>query len=398
MIRKEWLLAPVAVVLIGLVVFATGRLSFIGRIASCNTAPKEERFSCYRASIEKTFGKDAPTFAAYLKANGETLHATLSQTTGAADYAIFGTNCHTFYHAAGDYVATYASGDLKALLDMGPTDCTNGYTMGVYKRVALRDNFATDTLKAFVVDCKEGAMNQCSHEVGHTLHDKASYSILKILDDISKKKYGITYPEQYQYVTLSQPNLDASFNLCQSLFTGDNERAQCYTGIGHNLFLFSEFDPKGYETVFNECKEVEQKNLDNCYGFLLYRIGINDAAPYFIRNQTAEGNAVCNDAANLIGRPDLAHHCYLGLGGGIGLYIDSEFSLNNIKDSELESTKNQLLALARMCESADGNFADTCIAGLLGTKFAAYYAKLGIFDEHIERVRSSIDSPFEVVG
>ena len=132
--------------------FAWGQfydISFADQLSSCNGEPKGSRFSCYRVKIGTRFGEDVSGFALFLKENEQEIRHALSQKDSDPGYAVFGTNCHTFYHAAGDFVATYGSGDLQTLLDLGPSHCTNGYTMGLYKRLALKNNFDRDLLKRF---------------------------------------------------------------------------------------------------------------------------------------------------------------------------------------------------------------------------------------------------------
>lgn len=388
-----------------LLVFAVAYLAFLlyprpllAQMTACNATSAEVRFSCYRASIQRAYGSDVPQFVQFMQKNAGQIRSTLAQTPANADYAIFGTNCHTFFHAAGDFVATFSSSDLKTQIGYGTTDCTNGYTMGLYKRLALNDGYSLALLKEFEAHCKEGAQNQCSHEIGHVLNDKYTYSILKTLDGISEEQYGVKYPKEYNYVTLGEPNLNDAFTECEAILPDENTRAQCLTGVGHNLFLFAEFDPQGYRSIANQCEKTDAANKDHCLEFLLFRIGINNAAPLFLEQQYAEGNEVCVDAAALVGRSDLLSHCFLGLGGGIGLFVDSNFPYPKVTDENLKQGRSQLLGYARLCEHSSDGFAEKCIAGLLGTRFDRLYAIYGLHDERIDAVRSTLDSVFEVVG
>lgn len=365
-------------------------------IADCNIIAKELRFSCYRSVLEKHSSKtNLENFISSISNN-----RTFSFISKDNSYAIFGTNCHTFYHALGDLVATYSNSDkLEKLLNLGPYGCTAGYTMGLYKRMALKNNFSKDLLKKFYKICREGQDNQCAHEIGHLLHDKYTYSILKILDDLSLKNYGLKPVDQYKYTTFDNVDLNAPFEECEEVIA-DNENllAQCYTGIGHNMFIFSEFSPDGYKGQFRDCDSVAEENRDSCYGFLIYRIGINTVAPKFLSGQFDEGKKICDEVEALAGQDNLKYHCYIGLGGGIGLFMDSEYQLDKINEDNLVETKNALFKYASLCHKAEEEFIDKCFAGLMGTRFKSFYTIFKIHLEEIEKLLPTLESDFKVVG
>lgn len=369
--------------------------TFAQSVKACNTTPTQERFSCYRKAIDTYYKENHQGFLAALKDEGKNLSFNVDGGKADLTYAIFGTNCHTFYHAVGDFMATYSTDDVATLVEGGPIHCTNGYTMGVYKRLALKNHFSTDLLKKFWEVCKKGAENQCAHEIGHILHDKYSYSVLSVLDDISAKQYTLGYPESYMY-TLS-PNGDAKadtdkpFEECRQLMPDKNKLAQCYTGIGHNLFLFGEFAKDGYKGVFSQCRQSTGTNRDDCYAFLIYRIGINEAATRFLSHRFEEGRKVCDDVG-------FKEHCYRGIGGGIGLFVDSEYALTDINEKNLAGVKKELFDYLMLCEESERKYIESCFAGLFGTKFAKFYDLLKIYYEPIEKLRPSWDSDFEVVG
>lgn len=299
-------------------------------------------------------------------------------------------------------MATHSNENVEKILDLGPTTCTNGYTMGVYKRLALKSHFSMDLLEKFYEVCKKGAENQCAHEIGHVLHDKYSYSVLKILDSISASQYHVTYPQKYDYVTFvnsgSADDLDKPFEDCKKIMPDQNKLAQCYTGIGHNLFLFAEFSKDGYKSMLSECAKTQEKNKNNCYAFLVYRIGINEAATQFLSHEYEAGRKVCEDVVVMSSKVEMKEHCYRGIGGGIGLFVDSEYALTDINEKNLVSVKNQLTDYLKLCEQSDEKFVDSCFAGLFGTKFAKFYDLLKIYYEPIEKLRPTWDSDFEVVG
>lgn len=372
--------------------------SLESEIKECNVVARELRFSCFRASLENHFQKSKSSledFIISVKNNKKLLFKSDDNS-----YAIFGTNCHTFYHALGDLAATYSGTDkLEEFLKIGPSGCTAGYTMGLYKRLALKDYYSLDLLKRYYKVCPSGQSNQCAHEIGHLLHDKYTSSILKVLDDLSLKTYALNYPDKYQYISFDKVDLNAPFEDCEEIITeNDNLVAQCYTGIGHNMFIFSEFSPTGYKDQFKECESVAEENKENCFGFLIYRIGINTVASKFISGKFDEGNKICSEVESLAGRDNLKHHCYIGLGGGIGLFIDSEYNLSQINDDNLVETKKTLLNFAALCEKSPEDFIDQCLAGLMGTRFEGFYKTLKLNFKRIEELRPRLDKDFKVVG
>ena len=372
--------------------------AFSDSVTACNGAQTNLRFSCYRAVIEKYYKGDIPSFVSELK--NPRLSFEEYGNNGKISYAIFGTNCHTFYHAAGDFIATYSNESVQKILNYGPATCTNGYTMGVYKRLALKNHFSQDLLKELYRECKKGAENQCAHEIGHVLHDKYSYSVLKTLDNISLQEYHLAYPAKYDYVTFAktQENLDKPFEECKLLMPDENKLAQCFTGVGHNLFLFAEFSKDDYKAVFDECENVSEVNRNKCYDFLVYRIGINEAGTRFLSKDFENGKKICDDITKRTKRSELKEHCYRGIGGGIGLFVDSEYALTEINEKNLVSVKSQLLEYLKLCENSENKFVDSCLAGLFGTKFAKFYDLLKIYYERIEQLRPSWNNDFEVVG
>jgi hypothetical protein len=371
--------------------------SFEAEVKKCNSFAKNLVFSCYRSSMEKYFAGDPSKITPYLRDDKRLTFDHVAK-DGNISYAVFGTNCHTFYHAAGDFVASHSDvKNLKSLIDDAPLKCTNGYTMGLYKRFAIANNFDMDLLSRFWTECKKGVEVQCAHEIGHLLQDKNFYPLLKLVDDISTKEFGIVYPQKYNYDYAKEVNFDAPFEECEELIPDNNKVAQCYTGIGHNQFIFSEF-AGSYKEQFDNCKTASDENVDYCLSFLIFRIGINHAATQFLSNKFDEGIKVCESSLEEAGRPDLAEHCYVGIGGGIGLFIDSEYAIEKVTDENAEAISKQLLDFAKLCRNAPEDYVDKCLAGLMGTKFAKFYSVLKLNDERIEKIRSTLDSDFEVVG
>ncbi len=383
--------------------YATTTHTFEKDVYSCNRAKPHLRFSCYRVTLENHFPQadDTGQYVRTLEKNTELSLKTVDNQA----YAIFGTNCHTFYHAVGDFAATHA-GDkpLQELLSYNSGKCTAGYTMGVYKRLALADGYSTALLKSFYDVCPQGQENQCSHEIGHLLHDKHTYSVLKIIDSVSERDYGLTYPKTYRYAVSSSTDLNAPFEECEEIIpiSKPDLIRQCYTGVGHNLFLFSEFSPDGFASQFRECSTISEENRENCFAFLLYRIGINEGAPRFLDTNFAAGNSICTDvirqieALGVSNTSDLRTHCYIGIGGGIGLFIDSEYSSGEYTSSVTDIER--LTGYAKLCEEAPLEFVDNCLAGLMGTKFKKLYADFKLKYEPIEKLLPKLNTTFEVTG
>ncbi|MDP2736043.1 MAG: hypothetical protein Q8P12_07635, partial [bacterium] len=362
-------------------------------ISKCNTAATEFRFSCFRSVIEKNFaGEPVKEYLEKIEKD-----SSLSFESKDNSYAVFGANCHTFYHALGDFVATRTDGDIGGALNMGTTRCTNGYMMGFYKRTALENGFEKEVLQELFRSCQPESVNSCAHEIGHLLHDKYSTSILKTLDGISKDEYGLEYAAEYKYTLSPQPDLNKPFDECKEVLP-EEKWSYCYQGIGHNLFVYSEFSPEGYKTQFAECSGVlSEESQEQCHAFLLYRVGINDGATRFLSYDYDGGNAVCQGATDATGRADLKRHCYLGIGGGIGLYLESEYPYDKITEENLELVKQRTLEVAELCSHSEEGFEDKCYAGLLGSRFKDMYKALRLYQEDIERLLPELDEGLEVI-
>lgn len=369
----------------------------IEEVGKCNTSSKELRFSCYRNALEKHFQKSRfQGIKAYVKSLE---NKNLSFHADDNSYAVFGTNCHTFYHAVGDLIAskTDSKEDLNQTVSYCSNQCTSGCIMGLYKRLALDNDFNDNLLKNYYGVCPKGSEHQCTHEIGHILHDKYVTSILKPIDEISVKNYGLNPKRDYKYTKFDKPNLNKPFEDCVNLVPED-ELAFCYTGIGHNLFLFADFLPSGYKSVFQDCDKTDSSHKEDCYAFLIYRIGINDAAVQFMAGKEEEGNKICNDVVKLSGRQDLKQHCYLGVGGGIGLFLDSEFANTKITTDNIGDIQKTVLEHISMCDKTDEQFKKECYRGLLGTKVKKLYQDLNLYIQILEELLPKSDDGFQVVG
>lgn len=374
-------------------VFSADKYEFASQIDKCNETDTENRFSCYRNVLEKYYDGSLDNLTTWVEGNKH-----ISFENRNYDYAIFGTNCHTFYHAMGDYVATKGDGKkIDTLVDYGTNKCTSGYIMGLYKRVALQNQFDSQILSKFYDLCPESSKHSCAHEVGHILNDKYVYSILRTIDEISKEEYSLNYTKNYQYTTFKDPDLKSPFDDCENLVP-ENELPYCYTGVGHNVFIFSEFSPGGYEDLLADCREKAGEQEDNCYNFFIYRIGINDVATKFLDMKFEKGREVCTEVINLANRPESKLDCYIGLGGGIGLFLESEFASKDINQDNLRYIQERVLNHIKLCEEAEEGFKQACYKGLLGTGVRDLYQELNIHHSVIEKVLPKISDDFDVVG
>lgn len=382
-----------------LLLYQKSQNSFLTDIENCNDAASEIRFSCYRAMMEKYYAGNPEELSELLRSDTKLSFESTFAKGDSVTYAIFGTNCHTFYHAVGDFIAIHVKNKSVAEnLSYGSNICTSGYMMGLYKRTAIISKFSEEIMSEFFEDCGQFGTHQCAHEIGHILHDKYTYSILKILDNLTERKYGLKPIEDYKYITLAEQDLNAPFEDCRNLVP-EEEYSYCYTGIGHNLFLFAEFSSEGFKSVFDECEnKTYEQNKEDCYAFIIYRIGINEAAPRILSNKIPEGLKVCADAISLSQDPNLKKHCYLGIGGGIGLYVDSEFAGFKIDDNTKKDAIKRLNQLIAYCKQVDDDQIDNCIAGLFGTPFKKYYQNLKVNNERAEKVLKEINKDFQVVG
>ncbi len=374
-------------------VLSNAQERFAAEVSRCNRKEKELRFSCYQKAL-----------AAYSTADLRVLRESIEKNRylnfeGAdVSYAIFGTNCHTFYHAVGDTVAKRgAGGSTKELVDYCSAACTSGCVMGLYKRLALAYDFSDEIMASLFPGCPEGSSHQCAHEIGHLLHDTHTYSILKILDETAAQSFGLSPDRPYTYTVAEEVDLNAPFEECKK-FVPEEELVYCYTGIGHNMFLFYEFAKTSPAEFLKECDKADASHRNDCQDFFVYRVGINEAATLFMSNDFEGGHRVCKEYAEAAGRMEVKTHCYRGLGGGIGLFIDSEYSHTEITEQNLAPIQKRILALFDLCKESEAGYAEECFKGILGTGAKKLYKKLNIGHLIIEKILPTIESDFEVVG
>ncbi|TSC61112.1 MAG: hypothetical protein G01um101448_868 [Parcubacteria group bacterium Gr01-1014_48] len=369
-------------------------------VEKCNTAPINHKFSCYRAAIQKSYRKTQGALANFLESietNNNLVFQQEQSLSNDPSYAIFGTNCHTFYHALGDFIATEEAAPLKNQVGLCSTSCTGGCYMGLYKRTALENQFATNTLESLFPLCPGASKHQCAHEIGHLLHDKYVSAILGIIDEISEQEYGLLPKKKLQYTLYAEPNLAQPFADCKTLVP-ETELAYCYTGVGHNLFLFAQFESNGYEKAFADCALPVQETRENCENFLVYRIGINDAGVKFLSGDSATGNRVCDNIATLASTGTVLSHCYRGIGAGIGLFLESEFAHQSVTGVSRSKIKGIVSRYIDLCKNIKEKYAEECYKGILGTRVKKMYLDLGLKKTAIEELLEKVEDGFEAVG
>lgn len=365
-------------------------------LTACQDSTTQERFSCFRAVIEEHFtDSNLEAYVSYVQANAFT-----ENETGGGEYAIFGTNCHTLYHALGDFVAAHRGTlPLKEAVLLGDIRCAGGYYMGFYKRNTYLNNYDDASIKAIYETCPEFAEVECAHELGHDLYEKYSHSILTVLDEISRTKYGMDIPKRTASSSM-HVDLKSAFADCNT-YLPEHLQPYCHSGVGHNMFLFGEINPGGYLAELANCEEVgDLADQKMCSEFLVYRVGINYAAPLFLNSRPDEGSNICEEiaeAARPSDKEEYLRHCYLGVGGGIGLFVDSEFLATEPEEDKIPQLKTELLHYANLCELTSEPFKETCFTGLFGTNFIDGYLKFRIHQPTIEKLIPYIED-FKVVG
>ncbi len=404
MTRRTWIIAAVLLLAVAAAssyaYSASWKYQLRSRVTFCNTEAPHLRFSCYRAELEKVYDsnplyqENMRSFVNFVSDAGVKFRSEDDDIS----YAHFGTNCHTFYHALGDTIGTYGEGSITQLHALCPLDCTSGCAMGLHKRMALKSGFSDEENKEFYRACTDSEKHQCTHEIGHSLQDKNVSSILGVLDGLSEKYYGLAQPQTYTYTIKAKPDIDSAFGDCRRLLPSD-EWEYCFTGVGHNFFLYSAFSEKNYKTQIDECMNVSAENRDPCLAYLLFRIGINEAAPKFLNGEYDAGKAICDDLVQSIGSRKLSNDCYKGIGGGIGLFLESELINYAPESLHTNEMKKRILDYGLMCKKvADKSLRQDCILGLLGTKFKNYYDMLVLYDPEIDELSKWDLTGFQVTS
>lgn len=362
-------------------------------VLSCETAAARERFSCFRAALERHAGSGSVAdYVARAKKIGSRPGVFIS------DYAVFGTNCHTFYHALGDFVAAHAPNlPLAVQLSLGSDACSSGYAMGLYKRRTYERAFADDAISEIYHSCnaRVADLGECAHEVGHALADKHVGPVLAVLDRLTAAFIGSSsLPSVRQPEVSGTPgNIGSAFADCRRFLPSSGWKA-CYSGVAHNLFAFAEFDPSGavLKKELRACGEISDlKSRAACAASTMHIIGTSVAAPLIIGGSVKEGKAVCGEAAALdaLKREERLRDCYFGVGVGAGLYAESEYPPAAAPQGYAPISAQELSRYTGVCETVPRESAETCFRGLVGTGFAALYQGAGASSAPVERALAS---------
>lgn len=362
-------------------------------VKGCEERAPHERFSCFRAALERR----APA-GDVIRFVEDVRDSSSRRGTFASEYAVFGTNCHTFYHALGDFVAAHAPDlPLSDQLALGGGACSGGYAMGLYKRIAYAGAFEDGLLSQLYRSCEkdERGAGDCAHEIGHALHDKHTRPALMAVDRLTAQfldRPSEAARDNAESVTAPREKANP-FEDCRRLLPPRAWRA-CYTGVGHNIFLFVELDPRGVtlQDELRACAAIGNvADRDACAYSTMHLVGTNRAAPLFIAGRNAEGTAACADTASLdpARERERLTRCYFGAGVGIGLYAESEYPQEALVRSGAPILIDKLARYTDACETTPAPFIGECFAGLLGTGFSNLYERSGRQHPLVERARAA---------
>lgn len=353
-------------------------------VDACRGLGRAELFSCYRSVLGRHFDGDLLIYLQDIQSAELTFK---DDATKGEPYGIFGTACHTFYHALGDFVASETPHlGVKEQLELGSSTCSAGYAMGLMKRRAYLSGYATTTLRSDLTEffrwCYPESKEWCAHEVGHILYDAAEEPILRVVDQISSDRYD-TPTQEYPGVV---SNLRTPFEECRTILPKE-WWGECYIGIGHNAFLFEEFVPDGYRQGTSICTNIaKQSDMTACISSVLYRIGIHYGTPDFLSGRFAEALAVCSRAS---GNSDVAQSdlspCFVGIGRGIGTYILSTVLTSRSVVREAPVSQKEPHELFKLCLSAPPELRGACYDGMVSKEeFVTAYRAFAWQDREID--------------
>jgi hypothetical protein len=352
--------------------------AFTHRVQKCNEVSDKLRFSCYRKVIANYYSGN---LGGYIKSLDDISNGLF--TNNDTSYAIFGTNCHTFYHALGDFMAAQPSGDVK----LCPDTCTGGCVMGFLKRKAYGFNYDSKKTSELFDSCADSQKAICAHEIGHIFNDKFQIPVLERINDLTRASgMFVGDSDSTSYEKIGEE--EKAFDGCRSVVPAEH-LASCYEGVGHNIFLFMEFSLAGYDNVVKKCVNLTSSDKDVCYSLLAYRVGINEVASEFLRNKFEEGNTECSNVLDSIGEKKYLENCYQGLGRGIGLFLQSQYPGQESRTkSETLILTAKLVRYSDLCRHAKPGYDTFCYEGLVGTKFLDYYSSLNLKIDAIEATLS----------
>lgn len=327
------------------------------KVASCNVEKVERKFSCYRALLDGIYkGQPIEEFVRAIEQD-----SSISFKKRADPIGVFGTNCHNFYHALGDFIASESQDhvNLEEFFELCPSTCTGGCYMAAFKRNVMNQDYSSESIQKNLTACTKLSPYACSHEYGHLLHDSATQPVMQIVDEISSKSFGLSYVNGNSYEVLDKIGADELFTSCSNLENGLG--GICNTGIGHNMFLLIDYSQNGLSQAVSECSDYFTKSLDisECKRQIIYRTGINKVASLYLSGEFEAGFEKCSEVVALTGEPDLLEYCFYSLGRGLGWLFISENPHFAGDGGKYEIEKNFIISL---CENIPIiNFQTACV-------------------------------------
>ncbi|MEM3086398.1 MAG: hypothetical protein QXT68_04575 [Halobacteria archaeon] len=378
----EWAAAvaiPVAALYLLTAAVPASAPDFQERILFCGREPSPARMPCFKWAIADMWarGMNLTGIAAYDRYTREP-HVSPGDVGSP-----FGNNCHTFYHAVGEFIAENLAQEPERAMALAPPTCTGGAYMAILHRLHLVHGYDPEMLRRAYRACPD-VPAICAHVVGHALFDKHVSSILEDLDRITASRYGKS-PRPYRYA--GDTNHSAAFAECREVVEPGNAE-QCYTGIAHSFFLATKHRSVDYRDILQECEKTPDF-LKECRSNFALRFGFGEVAPILIENNSTGAVAECA----LLG-PDLQADCHRGAGGGLGLWLEAQ--IVGIEGDRMtpEDASGFIRRHVNLCRSMVPEYVPACIRGMVGTPaFKGLYLRSGLVDPDVEAAIASRPIP-----
>ena len=343
-------------------------------VLNCLQSPQIERFSCYQRAIDNHYNNNLESYVSSIEFQVDEFFV-----DDVSNYGTFGTSCHTFYHAVGDFISRQVPlEDFDQAVDLCSNNCTGGCLMGLYMRKGLQESYSTESLLSLKNYCIQDQETLCSHTLGHVYNDAYTGSNLKLIDEISKEKYEFEL-EDYSYDVTEHPSLSKAYGACRGL-EDESLIYHCNIGVSHNLFLFLDFSEVGYGESAKSCSDLEEEvDQIRCSSGLAFRVGRNSVTRKFLDGDFQEGNSECSSVTKSVGREGVLENCYVGLGDGIGGTLISKYPDISLLDKDRkEDYIQQLSENISLCNNAASGYVNACFNGLLHGRTLDDYLKYDI--------------------
>ena len=326
---------------------------YIEATKKCQFADEHYRLACYK-DIIKTFLSEHP------RAKGDFYKTFLPHIIRKPDLegdarrymTSLSSNCHVFMHAVGEVQADihFAQNpeNPEELLEILSTECRLGDRVGAITRLAKLKNFDSDYIDRLHGACLKGIKNageadmqQCAHALGHVYFDKYVFDTSPLHDGDFSIQLG----------EIKSESIQKAVTACSEL--SPLEQSGCFNAVAHSFYHVGHFFyhkeievDRDFSFFFNGCQGLKEFR-DVCFKALIYRIGLNQAGPYFLTENYQEGNRICQRILESIGS-EFADFCYTGVGTFLGQIIH-EYGKEELK------TK---------CELIEANHKKECYKGL----------------------------------